>query len=150
MGRNYKHYKGAPHRDGRGSSSQPKRFKVKYGEFALEGSGQKAVSDMQRAGIIAATSYGMLKQTDQSISIGSKIGNMLFEKVFGGADCSPAVSAGGGNITGPTDKKGMDWIDVFHQKHQMPSLFDLPYQLGTIVGCFPMQIVDCIDYQYFN
>ena len=115
MAKNNKHYNGAPPRDGRGSSSQPKRFKVKYGEFALEGSGHNAVSDMQRAGIIAATSYGMLKQTDQSISLGSKIGNMLFEKVFGGADCSPVVSVGSGNDTGPGTKKGMDWIDVFHQ-----------------------------------
>ena len=144
MGKNYRRNNGAPSRKGNGVSSLPKRFKVKYGEFALEGSGHNAVSDMQRAGIIAATSYGMLKQTDQSISLGSKIGNMLFEKVFGGADCSPVVSVGSGNDTGPGTKKGMDWIDVFHQKHQMPSLFDLPYQLGTIVGCFPIVFAEAV------
>ncbi len=145
MGKNYRRNNGAPSRKGNGVSSQPKRFKVKYGSFTLEGTGNNAASEMQRAGIVASSTYGMLKQTDQSHEIGSMIGKMLFGEIFGGNGRSPITeNSGDGNDNQPGYDNGnkpgemKGWIDTFHQSHPMPSLQKLPYELGSIISSFPI------------
>lgn len=141
MGKNYRRNNGAPSWKGNRGSNTYKRFKVKYGGFTFEGSGHDAVGDMRRAGVAASSTYGMMKQTEQSSELGKMIENMLFGKLFGGRS--------GGNVevggdTDPQPREGVDWIDVFHQNHQMPSLQLLPYQLGTILACFPLAFAEAM------
>ena len=137
MGRNNnRRSHGASGQKSSGRSDSYKRFKVKYGGFTFEGSGQNAVGDMLRAGAAASSSYGMMKQIDQSTELGKMIANVIFGELFGGSSGTGANVETGGN-TNLQPGEGSNWIDVFHENHQMPLLYLLPYQLGTIIGCFP-------------
>ena len=133
MAKNNKRYNGAPYRKGYGDSLYPRRIKVKYNGFTIEGSGHKAVSDMAREGSVAASTFGMMKQSELSATFSELLGKKLIGELIG--EASTASGEGSGNETRNPD--GPIWIDEFHKNHQMPSLLLLPYELGAIISCFP-------------
>ena len=133
MAKNNKRYNGAPYRKGYGDSLYPRRIKVKYNGFTIEGSGHKAVSDMAREGSVAASTFGMMKQSELSATFSELLGKKLIGELIG--EASTASGEGSGNET--RNPAGPIWIDEFHKNHQMPSLLLLPYELGAIISCFP-------------
>lgn len=124
---------GAPYRKGYGDSLYPGRIKVKYNGFTFEGSGHNAVSDMARGGSVAASTFGMMKQSELSATFRDILGKKLIGELIGE---TPQMS-GNGEENAPRTPEVPLWIDNFHESHQMPSLLLLPYELGTIISCFP-------------
>lgn len=131
MAKNNKRNNGAPYQKGYGDSFSPKHLKVRYNGFTLEGSGHKAVSDMARVGNVAASTFGMIKQSELSAAFCETFGKKMLSELFGE---NPKVIE---RKTVTADNDAPQWIDAFHEDHQLPSLVYLPYQLGTIINCFP-------------
>ncbi len=102
MAKNNKRYNGAPYRKGYGDSLYPRRIKVKYNGFTIEGSGHKAVSDMAREGSVAASSFGMMKQSELSATFSELLGKKLIGELIG--EASTASGEGCGNETRNPDK----------------------------------------------
>ena len=131
MAKNNKHNSGAPYRQGYGDSLYPRRIKVKYNGYTIEGSGHKAASDMAREGSVAASTFGMMKQSELSATFCDILGKKLIGELIGeNSTVTQQVLVSGND-------EGQRWIELFHQNHPMPSLLLLPYELGTIISCFP-------------
>lgn len=134
MAKNNKHNNGAPYPFRDGDSPYPRRIKVKYNGFTIEGSGHKAVSDMARGGSVAASTFDMMKQSELNAAFRDLLGKKIIGELIG--ENPMAQSNGNGNVE-RNKNYGPLWIDDFHKSHQMPSLLLLPYELGTIISCFP-------------
>ena len=131
MAKNNKRNSGAPYPFRYGDSLYPRRIKVKYNGFTIEGSGHKAASDMAREGSVAASTFGMMKQSELSATFGNILGKKLIGELIGeNSTVTQQVFVSGNDV-------GQRWIELFHQNHPMPSLLLLPYELGTIISCFP-------------